>query len=133
MRKKWAFFSMLLLVCVILVGCTQQTKQTDKFDQVTSTNIKQFAKHYANSKFTAGEVPINSYVAFTGKITKKDTKGQVIKKSDRFIVKNATAKVQVISSADTQVAVGDRVTVYGEYYGLIKAYVVEKVESNDNQ
>lgn len=121
----------LLTVCLLLIntGCSKNTEhQVDGFSNEAVKSIKKKSKHYTIAKLSQGNVTANTYVAVKGKITKKDRSGSKINKGDRFILKDGKHRVQVLASNKANVRVGQNVIVYGEYYGLIKSYLIESVK-----
>lgn len=115
-----------LLILLFSSGCSKNHNvKVDNFSKDSEINIKKKSKLYTITQLSQSRASINSYVAVRGKITKKDTKGIKINKGDRFILQDEHKRVQVLASNNTRFCVGQRVVVYGEYYGLIKSYLIE--------
>ena len=63
-----------------------------------------------------------------GKIIQTDNKNkQIVTKSDRFILENNGTKYQMICGEKITVKVGDKVTVYGTYYGLVQVDEIDVI------
>lgn len=123
--------SLAFLVLISLAACSHQ--KVDKFDKQVkqSEAIVKNAKTYTDEQYQNGEVALHEDVQIKGKITKTDEQDGQVKKDSRFILKTAASQYQVINGTDSKLQTGDIVTVYGEYYGFIKAMQIER-EENDN-
>jgi hypothetical protein len=120
---------LLLLGLVSLTACAD--KKAENFAQQSSQPLSQKAKIYTDEQYQNGEVALHDYVQIQGKISKTDEKDGHIKKDSRFILKTTAGNYQVINATDTSLQTGDTVTVYGEYYGFIKAMQIDSEETND--
>ena len=84
-------------------------------------------KAYSDEELQAGEVPLNEYIQIEGEITKTDG-GKKITKGERFVLQSGNSQYQVFNEQEAPLSLGDRVTVYGEYYGIIKRMLIERNE-----
>jgi len=118
-----------LIVCLIIVltatsyGCSKASKSSSSNVKAISLNqeLKQKAKAYKNEEYQNGKVPLQTYIKMEGRIIQTDNKNkQIVTKSDRFILDNNGVKYQMICGERITVKVGDKVTVYGTYYGLVQ-------------
>ncbi|MGM0124581.1 hypothetical protein IGI37_001959 [Enterococcus sp. AZ194] len=109
-------------------GCSNQTTQNKEleanFTQKTKQEIKEKARIFTEDEFQSAEVPLNEYVQLSGEIIQSDRETDLVK-GDRFILKSGSSRYQVFNEQEEPIQVGDLVTVYGEYYGFIKAIVIE--------
>lgn len=99
---------------------------SDSFSNEYLNNLKENGKEYELKSFENGEVKQKELVKVSGIVTLTDSKNkEKIKKSDRFVIEEKGARVQVINTSQTEIRVDDIVTVYGEYNGLISANLIE--------
>lgn len=130
--KKILLIFTFILSAQVLTGCgsgasSEKEKQTD-FSSASEQGIKKKAKEYTEEELQNDEVPLNEYIKLTGKIEKSDGEGETLKKGDRFILSSGSSQYQVFNEQEQSFSIGDTVTVYGEYYGFIKAFLIEKAE-----
>ncbi|WP_203662824.1 hypothetical protein [Lacticaseibacillus sp. 53-4] len=120
-----------LLMLLSFSGCgSAAATQNQTFTKKSASGLRVKAKGYSTQAFSKGNIPLNSYVKFTGRIQKKDTAGETVKKDDRLLLRNGKTKVQVmVQFQPTALKVGDRVTVYGEYYGFVKGSLIDRLPS----
>jgi|SRR5699024_4116336 len=132
MKKKHTLVLLLLFVLLLGgTGCSQNDKTQAKEEQFTATvetEIKKKTNKYTEKEFQTADVPLNDFVQLTGEITRSDG-DETLKKGDRFILKSGSSNYQIFNEQEYPFSIGDRVTVYGEYYGFIKAIAIEKEES----
>ena len=125
--KKWIIVVLLLPLALLIVGCGQQDQaQAADFTKKTTTGIRSKAKHYQAKAYQKETIPAHSYVQLVGRVVKTDAAGKNIRLGDRFILQQGRLKVQVFNQAKTTVRLGQTVTVYGEYYGFVKGYVIDQ-------
>lgn len=128
MRKR--LLILLSFSLLTLGACGTDKSETDTvndFSKEAITNLKVQTKAYTDEELQAGEVPLNEYIQIEGEITKTDG-GKEIVKGDRFVLQSGDSQYQVFNEQETPLALGDRVTVYGEYYGIIKGMLIERNE-----
>lgn len=120
-------------MCVFFIlisfsGCALQINESGEkereFTQKTKEGIKKNAKQYTEKEFQSANVPLNEFVQISGEIIQSDREKK-IEKGDRFLLKSGSSRYQVFNEQDIPIHVGDSVIVYGEYYGFIKAILVE--------
>jgi|SRR5699024_223704 len=132
MKKKHRILLLLLFVFLLgSTGCSQTDKTKDKEEQFTATvetNIKKKANKYTEEEFQTADVPLNDFVQLSGEITRSDGE-ETLKKGDRFILKSGSSNYQIFNEQEYPFSVGNHITVYGEYYGFIKAIAIEKEET----
>ncbi|MDA9429598.1 hypothetical protein QJ527_08355 [Enterococcus mundtii] len=68
---------------------------------------------------------MHQWVKIEGKIIRSDGQEQIAK-GDRFILRSGSSDYQVFNEQATTINVGDEVLVYGEYYGFIKGFFIER-------
>ncbi|MDH6363965.1 hypothetical protein M2139_000950 [Enterococcus sp. PF1-24] len=120
-------FILILLVFLPFSACKQtESKENDNFSKETIGNLKTNAKEYSEDELQNGEVPLNEYVRLTGEIVESDSSDEIISKGDRFILKSGDSQYQIFNQQDIPLQIADELTVYGEYYGFIKADLIEK-------
>ncbi|MDR1567693.1 MAG: hypothetical protein LBS33_03300 [Streptococcaceae bacterium] len=126
MAGKLIDLTLCVLVLIFLSGCSE--KKVKEFDSQTieDKGIVKKAKKYTDEQYQNGEVALHEYVQIQGKISKTDEKDNRIKQNSRFILKTTHGKYQVINGVDSNLKLGDKVTVYGEYYGFIKAMKIDE-------
>ncbi|MPQ30139.1 hypothetical protein E4V42_01630 [Clostridium estertheticum] len=126
----------ILIICLIMMltassyGCSKAAKSSSNNVTTTSLNqeLKQKAKVYKNEEYQNGKVPLQTYIKMEGKIIQTDNKNkQIVTKSDRFILDNNGTKYQMICGQKITVKVGDKVTVYGTYYGLVQVDEIDVI------
>lgn len=126
----------LLIICLIMMltstsyGCSKVSKSSSSNITTNTLNqeLKQKAKIYKNEEYQNGKVPLQTYIKMEGKIIQTDNKNkQIVTKSDRFILENNGTKYQMICGEKITVKVGDKVTVYGTYYGLVQVDEIDVI------
>ncbi|BAL62701.1 hypothetical protein QQG09_00120 [Melissococcus plutonius] len=122
--------SFILVIFLFVGGCTKKEteKTTNQFSHETIQRIKKTAKSYSENELQSGQVPLHTYLQLTGKIIKSDSKTATIKREDRFILESGQNHYQVFNEQSMKLKIGDTITVYGEYYGFLKAIFVERVK-----
>lgn len=125
-----AFFLLSLVVSMTACGNAASNEEVKKynFSEKTTKNLMTMAKCYTEEELQNGEVPLNEYIQLSGEIIVSDGKEDVIQKGDRFILKSGDSQYQVFNEQEQLLQVGDKVTVYGEYYGFLKGTVIERNE-----
>lgn len=97
------------------------------FDNQTREGIKKNANAYSEKEFQDNEVPLHDFVQLTGEITMSEKKSSaMIEKGTRFVIQSGDSQYQIFNEQTLPLKVGETVTVYGEYYGFIKAILIEK-------
>lgn len=128
--KKFFFRFLTVFLIVNLSAChlsmDTDTTDTDNFSEVTTENLKHYAKKYSEEELQDGSVPLNEYIQISGEIIQSDSKTIEIEKGDRFILMSGQSKYQVFNEQDDVLKIGDLITVYGEYYGFLKGSLIEK-------
>lgn len=125
----------IVLICIIAIltsnsyGCSTSSKS---FYSNTSTSLnqelKKKAKTYKNEEYQNGKVPLQTYIKMEGKIIQTDNNNKkTVTKSDRFILENSGVKYQMICGEKITVKIGDKVTVYGTYYGLVQVDEIDVI------
>lgn len=128
MKRKVLILLGFSLLTLGACGNNRAEKETvDDFSKEAITNLKAQTKIYSDEDLQAGEVPLNEYIQIEGEITKTDG-GEKITKGDRFVLQSGDSQYQVFNEQDTPLSLGDQVTVYGEYYGIIKGMLIERNE-----
>lgn len=119
-----------LFTLIILTSCgydlNGNQKQEENFSKEKNVKIKSKAKFFSNEELQNGEVPLYEYIQLSGEIIKSDSKNDVIEKGDRFILKQGENQYQIINEQEETFIIGDQVIVYGEYYGFVKAHLLER-------
>lgn len=133
MFKKWVIS---LLLFVFLVSCTtfekEEEKQNKNFSKEIDTSIKRKSRVVSNEELQEGAIPLYEWIFLEGQIIQTDQKNNEITKGTRFILQNEDYQYQVINEQTTSnLNLGDFVCVYGEYYGFIKASLIERCGEND--
>ncbi|WP_321384833.1 hypothetical protein [uncultured Enterococcus sp.] len=117
---------LLMLMIVFLSSCGNQ-ERIHSFDRQVEEQASKIYKPYAAKSFQNGEIPPNTLVQIRGTITVTDNAdGRSIKKNDRFILEAEGERYQVINGSDSEWTLLECVTIYGEYYGFIKAEEIKK-------
>ena len=128
MKKKMLILLAFSLLTLGACGNDKPESETvNDFSKEAITNLKSQTKAYSDEELQAGEVPLNEYIQIEGEITKTDG-GKKITKGDRFVLQSGNSQYQVFNEQETPLSLGDRVTVYGEYYGIIKGMLIERNE-----
>ncbi|MGC6767951.1 hypothetical protein [Enterococcus sp. LJL51] len=118
--KKYLLF-LLFFTIIFLSSCGEQ-ERLHSFDHQVEEETAAIYKHYSAEAFQNGDVPPNTLIQLSGVITVTDNDdGQSVKKNDRFILEAEGQRYQVINYSDSEWQLAEQVTVYGEYYGFIKA------------
>lgn len=131
-RKNFLILIIFFSFSVFLVSCSSQKTTTEDFTEETLIALKKKAKSYSNEEFQEGDVPLHEFVQLTGKITQSDGKKDTIEKDDRFVLEVGESRYQIFNQQENSFKIGDEVTVYGEYYGFIKASYIEKTDSSSS-
>ena len=121
--KKTLIIYFITLLTATSYGCSKASKSPTSNIKEISLNqeLKLKAKVYNNEEYQNGKVPLQTYIKMEGKIIQTDNKNkQIVTKSDRFILDNNGVKYQMICGEKITVKVGDKVNVYGTYYGLVQ-------------
>ncbi|MGX7133042.1 hypothetical protein [Enterococcus songbeiensis] len=130
--KKSAFLLFLLLISFsLLTSCKDNSKEADTQVSFTSEyeqKLKDKAKSYSEEELQSGEVSLNEFIKIHGTVLQSDSKQMKIKKGDRFILKSGTSNYQIFNEQEKPIKIGDRIIVYGEYYGFLKGTLIEKEE-----
>lgn len=131
MKKRFQKLGILLLVG-LLTGCSSASgtfsSQEKDFTKNSKMNLREKAVVYSEEDLVKDEIPLNSYIRCTGKILRKDRKGDTLEKGDRFILEIGEAKIQVFNEQSEAFKVGQYVNVYGEYYGFLKGQLIEDAD-----
>ncbi|MCB2342573.1 hypothetical protein [Clostridium estertheticum] len=128
--KKFLIICLIMMLTATSYGCSKAAKSSSNNVTATSLNqeLKQKAKVYKNEEYQNGKVPLQTYIKMEGKIIQTDNKNkQIVTKSDRFILDNNGTKYQMICGQKITVKVGDKVTVYGTYYGLVQVDEIDVI------
>ncbi len=124
----------LLLIATLtagIAGCGRQSSGSERdFTKKTQAGIVRKAKVYPLRAYQQTKVPTHAFVKLSGQIVKTDSGSRQVGQGDRFILKRKSLRVQVLNQATGNWRVGEHVTVYGEYYGFIKSYVVKVGEKS---
>ncbi|WP_390405732.1 hypothetical protein [Lacticaseibacillus jixiensis] len=125
--KKLMIAVLLTPLAVVSTGCSHQNQtQAADFTKKTTSGIRSKAKTYSQAAYQSASIPAHSYVRLVGKVVKTDAATAQIRQGDRFVLQRGKLKVQVFHQAQTPVRLGQTVTVYGEYYGFVKGYVIDQ-------
>ena len=117
----------ILSVLLVLTGCSSQERMREQTFSKTSTNqLKEKAGIYSDEEFSKGVVPLHEFVKLSGTIIKSDSKKSELEKGDRFVLETADGQYQVFNEQSQGLQLHERVTIYGEYYGFIKATLIER-------
>lgn len=128
MKKKMLILLAFSLLTLGACGNDKSESETvNDFSKEAITNLKSQTKAYSDEALQAGEVPLNEYIQIEGEITKTDG-GKKITKGDRFVLQSGNSQYQVFNEQEAPLSLGDWVTVYGEYYGIIKGMLIERNE-----
>lgn len=131
MRSK-IFLIVLLCALCSFTGCqsahSDAKTQERAFDQETLSGLETKAKRYSAAELAQDEVPLHAYIQLEGTITKTDGKKDKLKKGDRFVLTADDQQYQIFNEQDKAFAIGDKVVVYGEYYGFIKGLMIKGAE-----
>lgn len=120
-------YRLLVVFLVVFLSSCGSQEHIDAFDHQVEEKVEKIYKQYSATEFQNGEIPPNTLVQLHGMITVTDNAdGQSIKKNDRFILEAEGERYQVINSSDSEWQLLDWVTIYGEYYGFIKAEEIKK-------
>lgn len=120
-----AVFSSLLLTA----GCgATETKGDQAFTEEAAVNLRKNAIAYSKEDLEADNVPLNSFIKVTGKITATDSEDGKVGKGTRFKLNSDGYDIQIFNEQTESYQVGDEVTVYGEYYGFIKGAVIDAAQ-----
>ncbi|MBU3178073.1 hypothetical protein KPL47_17235 [Clostridium estertheticum] len=128
--KKFLIICLIMMLTATSYGCSKAAKSSSNNVTTTSLNqeLKQKAKVYKNEEYQNGKVPLQTYIKMQGKIIQTDNKNkQIVTKSDRFILDNNGTKYQMICGGKITVKVGDKVNVYGTYYGLVQVDEIDVI------
>ena len=114
------------VVCLILflTGCS--SKQLDDFTQVAQSKTDYY-QVYPIAMYQTNQVPLNSLVKLNGKIMQTDHgDGSSVKRNSRFVLEVDNQRYHIFNESESEFAVADRVTVFGEYHGFIQARIIQK-------
>lgn len=129
-------FILIFVACGLLTSCGigPPQKEVAGFDQETKQKIEEKAQEFSNEEYQNGEVPLKTDIKMVGEIIQTDGKDPaLVRKNDRFILKNEDCNYQVFNSTDQTFEVGERVTVYGEYHGFIQSRLIIESEQSSNE
>lgn len=123
-ETRFILFCLVLLLGLGVTGCS--SKELANFTQVAQSKTDQY-QVYPIVAYQTNQVPLNSLVKLSGKITQTDhPDGQSGKKNSRFILEVDNQRYHIFNESYLDFAVADRVTVFGEYYGFIQARIIQK-------
>lgn len=128
MNRKISRILLFSLCLTALSGCSfsEETERQATFSEEAVEQIKEKAKKYSEEDFKEGLVPLNEFVQLSGTILKSDSQEQTLKKGDRFILVSGESQYQVFNEQENSFEVGEKIVVYGEYYGFLKGILIEK-------
>lgn len=129
-KNKIVITLVLFLFLPLLSSCDLSEKESDvkeSFDNTTMSEIKEKSNKYSEDEFQNNEVPLHDFVQLSGKIIQSEkADDEAIDKGTRFVLLSGESKYQIFNEQEELLAIGDKITVYGEYYGFIKAMLIEK-------
>ncbi|EGC70719.1 hypothetical protein NGF69_04995 [Enterococcus casseliflavus] len=128
---KWINSLFILGLLMGLTACSpNEATQTQAFSQSSEKQLKERALCYSDEDFSQGVVPLHEFVKLSGTIVKSDAKTADIEKGNRFILETAAGQYQVFNEQSQQLKLQEVVTIYGEYYGFIKATLIERKDAD---
>lgn len=120
-------YRLLLMFMVVFLSSCGNQERIHSFDRQVEGQAEKIYKPYTAKSFQNGEIPPNTPVQIRGTITMTDNAdGRSIKKNDRFILEAEGERYQIINGSDSEWKLLECVTIYGEYYGFIKAEEIKK-------
>lgn len=111
------------LFLLLLGGC--QKAQIEATDQQVPQQLVKKSVEYSVEQWKDDDIPLNELVKVNGKIEKSDGHSKKVKYQDRFILNFDGYRIQVMNNQKKVFHLGDQVTVYGEYYGFVKAMYIQ--------
>lgn len=121
--KKLSLIFTLFASLFLLSSCG--SKSVENRDNQNKALAKK-SQVYPDRAYQAGEVPLHSFVQVSGEIQRTDQKNGKLEKGGRFILKTENIKIQILNTDYEGFKVGDKVKVYGQYYGFIRSMNIEK-------
>ncbi|MDR2976230.1 MAG: hypothetical protein LBV19_02815 [Streptococcaceae bacterium] len=122
MKNAYKTSLILFLLPLLLLSACSGPSASEK----DNIQLQKKAKSWNDADYKQSKVPLHSYVKLYGVIQKSDGKNEKVGKNNRFILMRSNTRYQVINGTNKEFKVGDKVTVYGEYYGFIKAMSIEQ-------
>lgn len=121
---RFVLFGVVICLILLMTGCS--SKQLDDFTQVAQSKTDHY-QVYPTAAYQTNQVPLNSLVKLSGKITQTDhSDGSSVKRNSRFVLEVDNQRYHIFNESESEFVVADRVTVFGEYYGFIQARIIQK-------
>ncbi|MGI8170428.1 hypothetical protein ACR0Q6_12110 [Enterococcus lactis] len=123
-----------IVICSLFlaIGYTNDNrKQINNFSKKQEEKLKENARSVSEQEWQNDEVSLREIVSLEGTITKSDRKSNKVENGDRFLLQTQGNVFMIFNDQDQCFRVGERIKVYGEYYGFIKGQLIERENESE--
>ncbi|EGP4839515.1 hypothetical protein FMV48_000098 [Enterococcus faecium] len=120
---------MVIVICSLFLATgymNDNHKQINNFSKKQEEKLKENARSVSEQEWQNDEVPLREMVSLEGTIIKSDRKSGKVENGDRFLLQTQGNVFMIFNDQNQCFRVGERIKVYGEYYGFIKGLLIER-------
>ncbi|MCC4053915.1 hypothetical protein [Enterococcus faecium] len=121
--------TMVIVICSLFLATgymNDNRKQINNFSKNQEEKLKENARSVSEQEWQNDEVPLREMVSLEGTIIKSDRKSGKVENGDRFLLQTQGNVFMIFNDQNQCFRVGERIKVYGEYYGFIKGLLIER-------
>lgn len=121
--------AMVIVICSLFLATgyiNDNRKQINNFSKKQEEKLKENARSVSEQEWQNDEVPLREMVSLEGTIIKSDRKSGKVENGDRFLLQTQGNVFMIFNDQNQCFRVGERIKVYGEYYGFIKGLLIER-------
>ncbi|MFN6912935.1 hypothetical protein [Enterococcus faecium] len=121
--------AMVIVICSLFLATgymNDNRKQINNFSKKQEEKLKENARSVSEQEWQNDEVPLREMVSLEGTIIKSDRKSGKLENGDRFLLQTQGNVFMIFNDQNQCFRVGERIKVYGEYYGFIKGMLIER-------
>ncbi|MDG4590584.1 hypothetical protein [Enterococcus faecium] len=121
--------AMVIVICSLFLATgymNDNRKQMNNFSKKQEEKLKENARSVSEQEWQNDEVPLREMVSLEGTIIKSDRKSGKVENGDRFLLQTQGNVFMIFNDQNQCFRVGERIKVYGEYYGFIKGLLIER-------
>ncbi|EMF0280398.1 hypothetical protein KI126_002446 [Enterococcus faecium] len=121
--------AMVIVICSLFLATgymNDNHKQINNFSKKQEEKLKENARSVSEQEWQNDEVPLREMVSLEGTIIKSDRKSGKVENGDRFLLQTQGNVFMIFNDQNQCFRVGERIKVYGEYYGFIKGLLIER-------
>ncbi|EMF0343150.1 hypothetical protein JXE12_001204 [Enterococcus faecium] len=121
--------AMVIVICSLFLATgymNDNRKQINNFSKKQEEKLKENARSVSEQEWQNDEVPLREMVSLEGTIIKSDRKSGKVENGDRFLLQTQGNVFMIFNDQNQCFRVGERIKVYGEYYGFIKGMLIER-------